>query len=73
MKSFTHMIVDRADQRTRAGRAGRVDAESTDGNGRATMKGFRMRWYTYTGSTAIAHKAFVFGVSSHGFGDGELA
>lgn len=73
MKSFTQVIVERTDRRVRAARAGRADTEATGGNGRGTIEGFRARWYTYTGSTAVAHKAFLFGISSHGLGDGELS
>lgn len=73
MKSFTQVIIDRAERTMRPGREGRVDAEATGGNGRGTVEIVRGRWHTWSGSTAVAHKAFLFGISSHGLGDGELA
>jgi ribosomal protein S5 len=72
MKTYTQTIIERTLRRVRPGREGRADAAAVGGDSRGTIGMVRARWYEYSGSTATAHKAFLFGISSHGLGDGEL-
>jgi len=69
------IIRPRVEQMIRPAHIGRADAGAAQGqaNTGAGALPYTGEWVRWSGSTMTEHKAFLFGISSHGFGDGELA